>query len=126
MVLIDTTTQSISLTRGDYAALTFCAYENDGITLHELANGDTVQLQIGKKYGDPIKTFTKQKASSSATSDTDYTIEILPEDTKELKFGDYYFDVSIVTASGQVCTYIGDTGDNQPKFTILKEVGSDV
>lgn len=125
MIIIDTTTQSIAMTRGDYAALVFCAYEDDGVTLFDLSEGDVVQLQVGKKYGDPIRTWTKIKDNSLSTTATDYTIEIQPEDTKEFKFGEYYFDVSILFANGTVCTYIGDTGDNQPKFTILKEVGSD-
>lgn len=124
MVIIDTTTQSVALTRGDYAALVFCAYEDDGVTLYELNEGDVVQLQIGKKYGTPEKKFTKEKENSLTTTSTDYTIEINPSDTKDMKFGDYFYDVSIITADGEVCTYIGDNGTIEPKFTILKEVGS--
>lgn len=124
MVIIDTSTQSISMTRGDYAALVFSAYEDDGVTLHELANGDKVQLQISKKYGTEAPlTKVKVKDTNLSTTDLDYTIELLPEDTKDLKFGDYFYDVSILTTDGNVITYIGDSGDIQPKFTILKEVG---
>lgn len=123
MVIIDTDTNDISLTRGDYAALVFTAYEDEGTTIHDLAMGDTVQFQMGKKYGKPDVVKTKVKEDALATSEDDYVIEIEPEDTKSLKFGDYFYDVSIVTATGEVCTYIGDTGDNEPKFTILKEVG---
>lgn len=123
MIFIDSAKQNISLTRGDYAALIFTAYNEDE-TIYELSPGDTVQLQIGKKYGTPDKTFVTKKTEDGATTDTDYTIEIQPEDTKDMKFGDYFYDVSVITKDGYTCTYIGDSGTNKPKFTILKEVGA--
>lgn len=123
MVIIDQTTQNISVTRGDYAALVFCAYEDDGITLHELSAGDVVQLQIDKKYGSPIKTFSRTKATALTTTEDDYTIEIPTGATKDMKWGEYVYDVSIIPANGKVCTYIGDDGENEPKFIILKEAG---
>lgn len=125
MVIIDQTTQNISHTRGDYAALVFCAYEDDGVTLHELANGDIVQMQISKKYGSAEKTFTKAKTTSLTTTENDYTIEIPTGATKDMKWGEYVYDVSIIPATGQVCTYIGDDGENQPKYIVLKEVGGE-
>ena len=133
MIFVDNTTQNIAVTRGDYAALIFCAYEvEDGEqtdTLFELNEGDTVQLQIGRKYGTPLKTYKTVKEDSSATTEDDYTIEIPSYDTdeekstKDMKFGDYYYDVSIITADGYVCTYIGAEQNKMPLFTILKEVG---
>lgn len=125
MVIIDQTTQNISHTRGDYAALVFCAYEDDGVTLHELANGDIVQMQISKKYGSAEKTFTKVKTTSLTTTEDDYTIEIPTGATKDMKWGEYVYDVSIIPANGKVCTYIGDDGENEPKFIVLKEVGGE-
>ena len=121
--MIKINAQDIALTRGDYAALVFEAYESDGETLYSLNEGDTVQLQIGKKYGTPLKTFTTPKETSATTTTDDYTIEVPPGSTKDMKFGDYYYDVSIITADGYVCTYIGADETNSPKFTILKEVG---
>ena len=91
--------------------------------MYELNEGDTVQLQIGKKYGTPLKTYTKTKEDSSSTTEDDYTIEIPSGSTKDLKFGDYFYDVSIITTDGYVCTYIGADKDNKPLFTILNEVG---
>ena len=125
MVIIDTVTQNISHTRGDYAALVFCAYEDDGVTLHELVSGDTVQMQISKKYGGAEKTFSKTKTNSLSTTEDDYTIEIPTGATKDMKWGEYYYDVSIIPASGEVCTYIGDDGENQPRYIVLKEVGGE-
>lgn len=123
MLNIDTEKMLIELTRGDYAALVFCAYEEDEETLYELNEGDKVQLQIGKKYGTPLKTYTRVKEDTETTTADDYTIEIEPESTKDMKFGDYVYDVSIITADGYVCTYIGADKSKQPKFTILNEVG---
>lgn len=125
MVIIDQTTNNISHTRGDYAALVFCAYEDDGVTLHELANGDIVQMQISKKYGSAEKTFSKTKTTSLSTTEDDYTIEIPTGATKDMKWGEYVYDVSIIPATGEVCTYIGDDGENQPKYIVLKEVGGE-
>ena len=125
MIIVDQTNQSIALTRGDYAAITFCAYVNES-TLYDLSEGDIVQLQVGK-YGKPQKKWTRRKQDSSATTATDYTIEIPAsgeDSTKDMKFGDYQYDVSIITAGGAVYTYIGANGTIEPKFTILKEVGS--
>lgn len=123
MIFIDNTTQNIAMTRGDYAALVFCAYEEDEETLYELNEGDKVQLQIGKKYGTPLKTYKKVKEDSETTTSDDYTIEISPDSTKDMKFGDFVYDVSIITTDGYVCTYIGADKSKQPKFTILNEVG---
>lgn len=123
MIIIDQKTQDIALTRGDYAAFVFRAFEDDGVTLYELSEGDTVQLEVGKKYGNMLKEWKRVKANSLTTTADDYTIEIEPEDTKDMKFGDYVYDVSIIPVNGKKCTYIGATEDNEPKFTILKEVG---
>ena len=125
MVIIDQTTNNISHTRGDYAALVFCAYEDDGVTLHELASGDIVQMQISKKYGSAEKTFSKTKTTSLSTTEDDYTIEIPTGATKDMKWGEYVYDVSIIPTTGQVCTYIGDDGENEPKYIVLKEVGGE-
>lgn len=125
MVIIDQTTQNISVTRGDYAALVFCAYEDDGTTLHELSSGDKIQLQISKKYGGAEKTYSKMKTNSISTTEDDYTIEIPTGSTKDMKWGEYVYDVSLIPATGKVNTYIGDDGENQPKFIILKEVGGE-
>ena len=122
MIKIDETKQSIAMTRGDYAALVFTAYDTEE-AMYDLDEGDTIQLQICKKYGTPLKTFTKVKADSSATTAEDYTVEIMPEDTKDMKFGNYYYDVSLITAGGYVCTYIGADESNSPGFTILNEAG---
>lgn len=124
MIFIDEKTQDIAMTRGDYEAIVFCAYEEDE-SMYELSEGDIVQLQIGKKYGVPLKTYKKEKMDSSTTSEDDYTIEIPSGSTKDMKFGDYYYDVSIITSEGYVCTYIGADINNKPIFTILNEVGGE-
>lgn len=130
MIIINQETQDIAMTRGDYAAFVFNAYTDDGTTLYSLNQGDTVQLEVGKKYGGKLKEWKTPKENSLSTSSTDYTIEIDPNDTKDMKFGDYVYDVSIITADGKVYTYIGAREDEngntiEPKFTILEEVGGE-
>ena len=118
--------QSIQLTRGDYASLVFIAEEYNPDTrqyeMYELQEGDKVVFQLCKKYGTPLITKTKVKGSGETTVD-DYTIEIEAEDTKGLKFGEYYYDVALVVNIDETCTYIGADSNNQPKFTILEEAG---
>ncbi len=123
MIFIDTNTQNIAMTRGDYAALVFCAYKQEDDTLFPLNEGDIVQLQICKKYGTPLKTYINEKTDTEETTADDYTIEIPSDGTKDMKFGDYYYDVSIITTDGYVCTYIGSNETNSPKFTLLNEAG---
>lgn len=127
MVIIDDTSKSIQLTRGDYASLIFIAEEFNPDTeeyeMYQLQEGDKVMFQLAKSYGKPLLTITKTKEDDEETTADDYTIEIEPEFTKTLKFGEYFYDVALVVNGDEVCTYIGSDGKNKPKFTILEEAG---
>lgn len=95
--------QNIEITRGDYASLVFIAQQyNEGqYEMYELEEGDKVVFQLCKKYGTPLITKEKVKGSGETTED-DYTIEIEAEDTKGLKFGEYYYDVALVVNGDEV------------------------
>lgn len=131
MVIIDG--QNIKMTRGDSASIVFRALNGDGDTYDELDNGDVLQFQFGKKYGSPI-CVKRNVYRPEMDLDDFYTIHLEPDDTKyytvegeirELKFADYVYDVSII-CSGEVCTFIWEDEDHQPKLTLLKEVDKGV
>lgn len=102
---------AIHLTRGDTARLLL---------------GSVVNLVTGKEYilsADDTVTFTVKKTVYDTTSAVQITvpggaaIHIKPEDTKEMAFGKYLYDVQLTTADGDVYTVIPPT-----TFEVLKEV----
>ena len=102
---------ALHLTRGDTARLLL---------------GSVVNLVTGKEYilsADDTVTFTVKKTVYDTTPAVQITvpggaaIHIKPEDTKEMAFGNYLYDVQLTTADGDVYTVIPPT-----KFEVLKEV----
>lgn len=102
---------AIHLTRGDTARLLLSS---------------VVNLVTGKEYilsADDTVTFTVKKTVYDTTPAVQITvpggaaIHIKPEDTKEMAFGNYLYDVQLTTADSDVYTVIPPT-----KFEVLKEV----
>ena len=102
---------AIHLTRGDTARLLLSS---------------VVNLVTGKEYilsADDTVTFTVKKTVYDTAPAVQITvpggaaIHIKPEDTKEMAFGNYLYDVQLTTADGDVYTVIPPT-----KFEVLKEV----
>lgn len=102
---------AVHLTRGDTARLLL---------------GSVVNEVTGKDYpvsAEDTVTFTVKKTVYDTTPVVQITvpggaaIHITPEDTKELSFGKYLYDVQIATADGDIYTVIPPT-----TFEILKEV----
>lgn len=99
----------ISLTRGDtlIAQVTLM----DGCDEYEPQEGDVIRFAMKKNYGKNEVLIKKEIPIDTLV------LEILPEDTKSLSFGDYVYDVEIEFADGRVDTFI-------PKgvFRITEEV----
>lgn len=102
---------AIHLTRGDTARLLLSSVMN---------------LVTGKEYilsEDDTVVFTVKKTVYDTTPAVQITvpggaaIHIKPEDTKEMAFGKYLYDVQLTTADGDVYTVIPPT-----TFEVLKEV----
>lgn len=102
---------AIHLTRGDTARLLLSS---------------VVNLVTGKEYilsADDTVTFTVKKTVYDTTPAVQITvpggaaIHIKPEDTKEMAFGKYLYDVQLTTADSDVYTVIPPT-----TFELLKEV----
>ena len=101
---------TVQLTRGDTARLSVTIKNDLDSKNYEIAATDTLRLTIKKTVNDSSPLVQKVITGSSQ-----FYIE--PEDTKELPFGKYVYDVELTTATGDVYTII------VPKtFEILKEV----
>lgn len=107
------TKDAIHLTRGDNADII--------VTIRDL-NGDIYELQTGDKLVFTMKINCNTEdviIHKDITSDS--IISILHNDTKDLPYGTYKFDVQLTTAGGYVYTVI-DPHD----FVIEKEVNFNV
>lgn len=101
---------TISLTRGDtlYARVKVQNVDDDDV---ELSVGDSVRFALKEDYDSP---------EALLTIDIPYDTMILriaPEDTKDLPFGDYVYDVEITFENGDVDTIIP-----RKIFHLLEEV----
>lgn len=100
----------VQLTRGDSARLSVTIRNDLGDGNYEVTPTDTLRLTIRKTVNDATPAVQKTVTGTSK-------FYIKPEDTKDLSFGKYLYDVELTTASGDVYTVIVPT-----TFEILKEV----
>lgn len=95
----------ISIVRGDTGPIHITVLNSDQ-TEHTLENGDIITFTVRK---DPLSDIVIQKQGENIT--------LLPEDTAELEFGQYCYDVQYTMANGTVDTIIP-----MKNFIILEEV----
>ena len=90
--------QNITLTRGDTGFFNISLLKNNGEAYVPQA-GDSLRFALGKSWGkDTI--FTKNIPLDTCV------LEIEPEDTKNLDFKKYKYDVEFTDAQGHVSTII--------------------
>lgn len=107
----------ISMIRGDSETIQVsCRDMNDEKI--KFISGDRVYMTVKESIHTSEKLF--QKVIETFTEDGDAIIEINPEDTKNMCFDTYVYDVQFVKADGKVTTIIPPN-----KFTILGEVTYD-
>lgn len=99
----------ISLTRGDTAFISIEMKNRDG-TSYVMKEGDQVIFTCKESTYSPGILF--QKALRP-----DGTIEISPEDTRHLPYGDYVYDCELRRYGGEVQTFIPPS-----LFTVCEEV----
>jgi hypothetical protein len=80
--------------------------------------GDTVYFTV--KISANIEDIALQKIITEFNEDGSCIIEIEPEDTKELKFRSYVYDIQLTDSNGRVTTIIPCS-----KFVIAEEVTYD-
>lgn len=107
----------------------------------EMTRGDTLRVLVGverdeQSYtpvpGDAVAFFLKHNALNARRTEykdpeplitkdvpiATMVLELEPEDTKPLEFGDYVYDLQLTFANGTVDTFI-----NNAPFKIVPEVG---
>lgn len=99
----------ISLTRGDSLILNIVITKNG--ERYNPVEGDKVRFALKYQIPDDEPLILKDADMSTMTLTLD------PEDTKELPFGTYYYDIELTTVDGFVDTFIGPA-----VFRITEEV----
>ena len=101
---------TIRLTRGDTARLTVTINNDFDCKPYEITETDVLKLTVKRSVRDTTPAFQKSVTGSNK-------FYIVPDDTKDLVFGKYIYDVELTTVGGDVYTVIEPT-----IFEILKEV----
>lgn len=101
---------TIRLTRGDTARLTVTINNDFDDKPYEITETDVLKLTVKRSVRDTTPAFQKSVTGSNK-------FYIVPDDTKDLVFGKYIYDVELTTVGGDVYTVIEPT-----IFEILKEV----
>lgn len=89
---------TIHLTRGDSAVLLLKIRKNDD-TEYELQAGDSVLFTVKNSVYDTAVIMQKKLTNGA--------IKLNPDDTKNLQYGTYYYDVELTQSDGFVATVIG-------------------
>ena len=108
MLYIDDKT--IKLTRGDTARLTVPIINLANNGEYTMESGDILYFTVKKTAKDSDFLFQKSVTGSNS-------IHIKPEDTANLSFGKYKYDVQLTTATGDVYTVIEPSA-----FEVMEEI----
>ena len=100
----------IELTRGDTFKRTLVLTDAEGNPFTP-AEGDAIRFALKKKVKDETVLINKVIPNDTLV------LKLNPEDTKELPFGDYVYDIQITYANGEVDTFI-----TVSKFKLTEEV----
>lgn len=101
--------QNITLTRGDSAPFSV-TLKMDG-EVYEMQDGDRIDFGVKADYDDAECVIHKTSTANPAP------FQIDPENTSDLEFGTYRYDVQFVAANGFTQTFI-----EKKRFKIDKEV----
>lgn len=100
----------IKLTRGDTARLTVPIINLANNGEYTMESGDILYFTVKKTAKDTDFLFQKSVTGSNS-------IHIKPEDTANLSFGKYKYDVQLTTATGDVYTVIEPS-----TFEVMEEI----
>lgn len=128
MLEIDSGTMTISMTRGDTVDIIFSAINDKGEAFHPTTK-DRLIFSVAKKVGDePIICIVNEMNDNEEEF---WSIRINPQDTKELNFGKYAFDVQLEVRGAEngeleaVDTIIGKTDKVSPSLVLWGEVSKE-
>ncbi len=106
----------LSMIRGDSESI-ILSLKKDG-NMIPFNQGDTVYFTV--KQSSTTEKIALQKIITEFDEDGNCIIEIEPEDTKELSFRSYVYDIQLTDSNGRVTTIIPCS-----KFVITEEVTYD-
>lgn len=120
MIEVDEKTGAITIVRGDSGYVTVPLFEivEDAETgekveqPYTLQPGDTLRFAAAKRYGSTEDECIIIREIEAP----EMKLEFYPEDTKNLKFGEYKYDLELTTADGYVDTILMST------FKVSEEV----
>lgn len=92
---------TITLTRGDTFKAEISITDKDG-NPYEIQEGDSVRFAMKRNYDDPD---TEVLIVKEIPTDT-LILQLDPEDTKDLEFGSYVYDIQLTNAAGEIDTFI--------------------
>lgn len=107
---------NISMTRGDSEAIKVTVKDTSG-NIIPLVSGDTIYFTVRENLLNPTKIIER---IITEFDDGEALIRLNPEDTRQLKFISYVYDIQLTKENGSVKTII--TPSN---FTITGEVTYD-
>lgn len=108
------TRTDISMVRGDSEYILVTCTDSEGLP-RPFVDGDTVYFTV--KEATTKDTKILQKIVTVFEEDGTALIEIAPEDTKELKYREYVYDVQLTETTGRITTIVRPS-----KFVIEGEV----
>lgn len=112
MIIVDSQ-KNISMTRGDTFAK-ILSLKKDG-EVYEPQDGDVIRFNMSKGYkGNHDYILLIQKVIPNDT----LLWKLEPNDTSDIPYGRYNYDLEITYADGTVETFLNDR-----KFSLTKEVG---
>ena len=109
----------ITLTRGDTFKCTITLQEQEGGEEYKPVEGDTLRFALKSEKMNAKRSSYKDEeplVRKEIPNDT-LLLQLNPEDTKDLPFGNYVYDIEITFADGTVDTFITAT-----KFILTPEV----
>lgn len=102
---------TITLTRGDTFAAIIEISDSEG-NAYQPVEGDSIQFTMKMSYNDPEPLISKDVPIDNMK------LVLNPEDTKDLAFGSYVYDIQLTKATGEVDTFIA-----KAKLQLTEEVG---
>ena len=104
----------ITLTRGD-SFYTDVEIKNEDKSTYTPQAGDSVKFFMKKRYKDQDTLIEKTVPTDSLI------LHLEPEDTEELDFGRYVYNVKLFKENGDVITFVPDDPEVEASFVLGKE-----
>lgn len=102
---------NITMTRGDTFSADICIYQPNGKP-YNLAKDDVIQFAMKKSAKDTTILILKDISIDTMK------LVLNPDDTKDLDFGTYVYDIQLQKTTGEVYTFI-----TKSYLTLTEEVG---